>query len=180
MLPHPLIAAGLAALLLSACAAMSEKECRSANWYEQGMRDALAGHTRTRLQDLNVACGEAGIVPDAAQYQAGWERGIWQFCSTDHAGRWGREGHGYANSCPPQIEGRFLAYYRLGRRAWEAEQKLQRLQSEQDSRERELSKANDDERRKQLRAQLHDLDHRLRHARDDLARAEREYRQASY
>lgn len=180
MSPYRIVPAVLAALLLGGCAAMSEQECRHANWYEQGIRDAQAGKSRAHLQDLQEACAQAGVTPNAAQYHEGWSRGIGEFCTPENGARWGREGRSYYNTCPPQIEAGFLARYRDGSRVWEAEKTLNRLRSEQDSRQRDLDKAKDDKQRKHLREQLRDLDRKIRHARDDLGRAERNFHYNRY
>ena len=62
----PLVRRGLTlavAIVLTGCAAMSEEECRTANWNEQGVRDAMAGHSRARLEDLREACSKAKVTP---------------------------------------------------------------------------------------------------------------------
>ena len=45
-----------ACLLLTGCAAMSESECRSGNWYALGERDALSG-SRPQLERYADQCG---------------------------------------------------------------------------------------------------------------------------
>ena len=172
-----LSALGVALALLGGCAAMSEQECRSANWYEQGQRDALAGQPRSHLGDIREACAEAGVRPSEPMYWEGWNQGIGQFCTPANGARWGRDGKSYHNSCPPELEMGFLARYRDGRTAWDAEQTLRRLQTEQGNKQRELDNTKDDNQRKRLREQLRDMDWRLRNARDDLDRAEWRLRQ---
>ena len=178
----PLVRRGLTlalAAVLSGCAAMSEEECRTANWNEQGVRDAMAGHSRARLEDLREACSKAKVTPNAGHYLDGWSYGIRQFCTPDNGARWGREGNSYNGTCPPELEPQFIGRYRDGRRVWDAEQAVRRIQSDLDSRERELSSAKDEDKRQQLRRQLRDLDWRLRNARSDLDRAEWNFRQSS-
>lgn len=162
----------LATGLLGACAAMSVEECRSANWGEQGMRDAMNGYPRARLEDIRQACAEGGVVPDEALYRSGWNAGIARFCTPENGARWGRDGRAYLNSCPPQIEAGFLERYRAGRRAHDAEQALRRLQAEQDRLQRQLGLSKDEAVLRQLRQQLRDLDWRIAQARGDLDRAE--------
>ncbi|WP_313072366.1 DUF2799 domain-containing protein [Melaminivora sp.] len=160
------------ALLLGGCAAMSEEECRSANWFDRGQRDALSGHSRSYLGDIREACAKARVVPDAAQYYDGWNRGIVQFCTPANGARWGREGRSYSNSCPAELEAGFAQRYHEGRRVWNAEQNLKRLQNELNDKQRALDKASKDSERAELRRQLRDLDRRLYDARYDLDRAE--------
>lgn len=161
-----------AAVLLSGCAAMSKKECQTADWRDQGMGDALAGYDRSRLADLREACAKAGVVPNEALYWDGWNQGIRRFCTPDNGARWGREGHSYSGSCPAELNAAFSDRYREGRRAWDAEQTVKRLRNEQQDKQRALEKAQDDTHRAQLRDQLRRLDRRLSDARDDLNRAE--------
>lgn len=100
-----------------------------------------------------------------------------QFCTPDNGARWGREGRSYSNSCPPELDAAFSDRYRAGRRAYDAEQTLRRLQGEQRDKQRALDNAKDDTARRQARDQLRSLDARLRDARDDLHRAEWRLRQ---
>lgn len=172
------LATGLVATaLLGGCAAMSEQECRTADWREQGQRDALEGRPRSHLADIHEACAKAGVRPIDSLYLEGWSRGVRQFCTPDNGARWGRQGRSYANSCPPEMEAAFGDRYRAGRRAWDAEQTLRRLQSEQRDQQRALEKAKDDASRQRARDRLRSLDSRLRDARGDLDRAEWALRQ---
>ena len=161
-----------AVVLLAGCAAMSEKECQTADWRDQGMKDALNGYDRARLVDVREACAKAGVLPSEALYFDGWNRGIRQFCTPDNGARWGRQGRTYSGSCPAELGTGFSDRYREGRLVWAAEQTLQRLQGEQQDRQRALEKAKDDTSRAQLRDQLRSLDRRLSNARDELDRAE--------
>ena len=161
-----------AVVLLTGCAAMSEKECLTADWHDQGMGDGLAGYGRTRLADLREACAKVGVVPNEALYLAGWNRGIRQFCTPDNGARWGRQGRSYSGSCPAELDAAFSDRYREGRRAWDAEQTVKRLLSEQRDKQNALDKTKDDTSRGQLRDQLRTLDRRLFDARDELNRAE--------
>jgi len=161
-----------AAVVLAGCAAMSVEECRSADWGEQGMRDALNGYSRSRLADIREACAEAGVRPNESLYLNGWNAGITRFCTPENGERWGRDGRSYQNACPPQIEAGFLGRYQAGRRVYDAEQNLKRLQREQDDLQQQLRREKDEARRKRLRDNLRDLDQRVSRARDDLDRAE--------
>ena len=165
-----------AILLLTGCAAMSEKECQTADWRDQGMKDALNGHDRSRLADVREACAKAGVAPNEALYFDGWNRGIRLFCTPDNGARWGRQGRIYSGSCPAELGTAFNDRYRDGRRAWDAEQAVLRLHNEQQDRQRALEKSKDDSSRAQLRDQLRALDRRLFDARDELNRAESQLR----
>ncbi len=68
----------VAAALLAGCAGMSDAECRSANWYDVGWRDA-----RFKLQsqdNLYVAqCERYGVKIDLAGYEKGYREGRWEY-----------------------------------------------------------------------------------------------------
>jgi TPR repeat protein len=59
-------------LVLAGCA-MSESDCRSANWYQRGERDGYGGHPP---QDMRLAqqCARYGVAVPRA-YQDGWAVG---------------------------------------------------------------------------------------------------------
>src|SRR5690606_31802964 len=111
---------GAAALLLSACASMSEKECLSANWLDQGYRDGLAGRTASLLEDHREACSKVGVTPNAQQYHAGRNQGLLEYCTPANAVNEGRQGRSYRNVCPMHLERQFLANHQRGYRAYEA------------------------------------------------------------
>jgi uncharacterized protein DUF2799 len=60
--------------LLAGCAAMSENECRTSNWYDLGQRDALAG-AQPQIEHYAEHCGHFAVKPDEQQYLAGWALG---------------------------------------------------------------------------------------------------------
>lgn len=65
-------AIALAAALLAGCAAMGEHQCRSANWYDLGERDALVYGMRPQLDQYAAQCGRHGIQPAEKEYLTGW------------------------------------------------------------------------------------------------------------
>lgn len=158
---------------LSGCASMSPEECRTADWHEKGVRDGLHGEPRAYIEEHREACGKVGIVPNAALWERGRSEGIRQYCTPENGLNEGRRGASYQNSCPPELEGAFLDRYRAGRRAHEAEQRVERLSNEQRNKEYELDRAKDEKDRERLRRQIRDLDFRLRNARNDLYYEER-------
>lgn len=164
------------ALLLSGCASMSPEECLTAEWHEQGMRDGQNGYPRSRAAEHQEACSKVGVQINMAKYQAGRDIGILQYCTPENAVEQGRIGRSYQNSCPPELERRFLDHYQSGYRVYTAQQQVNRLDGELNTIERRLRKSKDDAERSQLRKDLRDLDRRLRSARDDVYQAERRLR----
>lgn len=65
-------------VLLAGCAGMSDLECRGANWYDVGYRDA-----RFKLQSQDALylqqCARHGVKMDAARYDEGFRQGRWDF-----------------------------------------------------------------------------------------------------
>ena len=68
----------LAACGLTACAGMDAAECRGANWYELGFRDAIFS---LQPQDslYGPQCSQHGVQLDAANYAKGWQEGKYEF-----------------------------------------------------------------------------------------------------
>lgn len=71
--------APLAALaLLAGCAGMSDADCRGANWYDVGYRDA-----RYKLQSQAAVyeqqCARYGVKVDSARYEQGLSEGRYDF-----------------------------------------------------------------------------------------------------
>jgi hypothetical protein len=67
--------------LLAGCAGMTETDCRSANWYELGERDALIYGLRPQIDQYGYLCRRYGLQPAEKDYLVGWfygnhERGL--------------------------------------------------------------------------------------------------------
>lgn len=173
LFPRKLLLAAGVLLALSGCASMTEEECLTADWYEQGVRDGVNGQPRSYVEDHREACSKVGVVPNAALWEQGRSEGIRQYCTPENGVNQGRRGAYYRNSCPPDLEGAFLNNYRAGYRVYEAEKRVERLANEQRSKQSELDRNKDDKARDRLRRDIRDLDYRLRSARDDLYYEER-------
>ena len=72
------ISAFFAVLALHGCAGLSDADCRSANWYAIGYRDA-----RYKLQSQAEVyanqCSRHGVQVDAASYEQGLRQGRFDF-----------------------------------------------------------------------------------------------------
>jgi hypothetical protein len=51
---------------------MSDAECRGANWYGLGERDALVYGLRPQIDQYGQQCGKHGVQPSEKDYLAGW------------------------------------------------------------------------------------------------------------
>ena len=56
---------------LSACSSLSESDCRAANWYALGERDALLGQ-RPQIERYAADCDRYAVTPAEPEYMAGW------------------------------------------------------------------------------------------------------------
>jgi hypothetical protein len=68
----------LLASLLSACASMTEGECRGADWYQLGYRDADPYGQRPQFYLYEHQC-KAWVQASEADYMRGWVDGYREF-----------------------------------------------------------------------------------------------------
>ncbi|QDQ25853.1 DUF2799 domain-containing protein [Chitinimonas arctica] len=147
----------LSGLWLGGCAAMSEAECRTGDWYGVGERDGREGR-ESRLGDYAKACEKAGVLPNTAEYSNGRERGLRAYCTPESGYRAGREGQSYGNVCAPELQGAFLREYERGRARYELKREINNLENEMVRWGREIDrlselmgKETNDDNRKKLR-----------------------------
>ena len=64
--------------MLAGCAPMSETQCRSTDWYQQGERDALTGN-RPKIDLYAHQCAGYQVQPSEKDYMEGWALGysVW-------------------------------------------------------------------------------------------------------
>lgn len=149
----------LATLALGGCAAMSEAECRTGDWYGVGESDGRAGQP-SRLGSYAEACQKAGVLPDPAEYSRGRERGLLSYCTPESGYRAGVSGQSYQNVCMPERQAAFLQEYERGRVRYELRRDIDALEQDMSRWSREMQRvdgllakkpANEEERRKLLR-----------------------------
>jgi hypothetical protein len=71
-----LVAAGV---LAAGCMSMSDTECRGADWYAIGERDALQYGQRPQIDQWAHLCGAHGVQASEKDYMAGWIDGYREF-----------------------------------------------------------------------------------------------------
>ena len=64
--------------LAAGCASMSENQCRTANWYQQGETDGLLGQ-QARLDQYKYQCAKYQVLPVENDYLAGWSDGYAEY-----------------------------------------------------------------------------------------------------
>jgi hypothetical protein len=65
----------VAACLVAGCAQLTDAECRSADWYQLGYRDADIYGLRPQIDQYAYQCREHGVQPAEPTYMAGWVDG---------------------------------------------------------------------------------------------------------
>ncbi len=77
-------AVGIAAAAVAAgCVSMTEPECRSANWYDYGWREGMAG-LRPMIDVYLYQCRALKVEPSETAYMKGWSEGKWEYDSRVH------------------------------------------------------------------------------------------------
>jgi hypothetical protein len=104
----------LAALPLSGCASLSKSECRSADWYDIGIRDGASGRSEEYIIDHASACERVGVAPDRERWLAGRERGLERYCTASSGYRVGLAGGSYNDVCFANGEHEFQRGFQVG------------------------------------------------------------------
>jgi hypothetical protein len=74
-----------ACALLAGCMQMSESECRAADWYHLGYRDADSYGLRPQVDQYAHLCRAFGVQAAESTYLAGW----WTDIASGIPGSWG-------------------------------------------------------------------------------------------
>ena len=109
------IGAALATLVMSGCASMSSDECMTADWSAVGYEDGARGYTTEQFSKHRKACASHGVTPGFADYQAGREKGLVEYCQPGRGFDVGASGSGYNGVCSVNLEPDFLDAYNAGR-----------------------------------------------------------------
>jgi hypothetical protein len=109
---------------------MSEQACLISDWRAVGFEDGAAGRSVTNIGSYRQACSKHGVSPDLDAYRAGHAEGVEIYCRPNHGFEVGRSGATYQNVCPANLESDFLAAYDSGRRLYELESALRRVDSQ--------------------------------------------------
>jgi Protein of unknown function (DUF2799) len=105
----------VAVAALSGCNSMSAQECQATDWRTVGYEDGVNGYTGDRIGRYRNACSEHGVTPDLAEYQAGREHGLRDFCKPVNGFHVGARGGGYSGVCPGELDAPFVEAYQTGR-----------------------------------------------------------------
>ncbi len=117
-------------LLLCSCSTMNKSECLNADWQMIGLEDGASGKALSYLGQRRKACADYDVTPDLEKYQAGYRKGLHQYCTPRKGYHLGRKGRQYQAVCPPELEEGFLAGYRDGKQIYTLKQQLSRTEAE--------------------------------------------------
>jgi hypothetical protein len=161
--------------LLSACATMDEDQCRSADWYDIGVRDGLAGEPASQLAQHRKACAEYGVRPHEQRYQDGRAEGLREYCRLGNAIDSGLKGRQYQGVCPAHRDRDFRYYNDAAYAVYQLRNEVESTHASIEDKEHRLRdrKLGDDQ-RAELRNDIRRLDRKLDRLRDDLRDRERE------
>lgn len=131
---------------LSACATLSEGECRSGDWRSIGIEDGAKGRTPSYLGKHAQACAEYGITPDRVAWEAGRQEGLPFYCTPANAWEEGSDGRRLSPVCPDEnllrlqdANRRGLIYNRIVRDMREVQRDIDRINATLNSTEPETS-----------------------------------------
>ncbi|HEY7671406.1 MAG TPA: DUF2799 domain-containing protein [Gammaproteobacteria bacterium] len=116
--------------VLAGCAGMSEQACLVSDWRAVGFEDGAVGRSVTNIGNYREACSKHGVTPDLDAYRAGHAEGVEIYCRPNNGFEVGHSGATYQGVCPANLESAFLANYDSGRRLFELESALQRIDSQ--------------------------------------------------
>ena len=140
--------------LLSSCATMSTKECKSANWHDIGHSDAKKGK-RVQLSGHRDACAKVKVQPNKTLYMAGYRTGEKEFCNYENGLRFGKKGRSSRNLCTTSALGRdFSEGYKIGKNIYRLDTKIKKRERELDKIDRKLTKI----RKKKLKSSVREID----------------------
>jgi chaperonin cofactor prefoldin len=132
------IGAAIATLVMSGCASMSSDECMMADWNAVGYEDGVRGYTTERFSNHRKACAKHGVTPSFADYKAGREKGLEEYCQPGRGFDVGVSAGRYYGVCSVNLEPDFLDAYNVGRRLYTLRANVDRASSQINSKEREL------------------------------------------
>ncbi len=86
--------------VLSACASLTEEQCRSGDWVSIGFNDGVNGRTEDYISRHFDACEKVGITPDTAAWLSGRAQGLPHYCTVPNVYNVGRNGRDLSPVCP--------------------------------------------------------------------------------
>ncbi|WP_061011232.1 DUF2799 domain-containing protein [Photobacterium leiognathi] len=115
---------------LTACSVMNQQECETANWNALGYVDGSQGAASSQFTERSSACSEYNVRADFAQYQAGYQKGLINYCTESKGFYVGSRGKEYQGVCPAKTASAFLTGYHHGQELYQLKQELNQAEQE--------------------------------------------------
>jgi hypothetical protein len=155
-------------LLTSACASLSESECRTGDWYNIGLRDGQAGYD-SRAAEHGDACRKQRVKPDLEQYNRGRTEGLRSYCTASNGYQVGLRGTPAGNVCPAASQAAFQNAYQRGylrytlqRELDQTEYRINQYNSQRDKLQDKINTAGNDKDRRRWQRELDNLHQQYR------------------
>lgn len=104
-------------LSVTGCEHFSKKVCENTNWRKEGYLIALKGEPRSQFLKFKKKCENKNVEINEVVFNEGYDEGRAQFCKSESAYDFGKQGFKYQGACQdlPQGENEFLISYNKGR-----------------------------------------------------------------
>jgi hypothetical protein len=165
----------LLSTVITGCASLTPEQCQVADWKSLGEKDGFQGRDEQLANHLK-SCAPIGVTPNASLYRQGYQAGLAVYCQPQNILNQALQGSGRIEVCPIKQQQLLQPYYRAGADLYSSKSNLNQLNREQEQFEKELAEhKTSDQRRKELRQKLRELDTSLSRARDDLRDSQRRF-----
>lgn len=171
-------AAVVASLSLSGCATLNKNECQTVDWEQLGLQNGQSGQPQTYIAEHQKACAEYKLPVDTAKWEAGWQKGIRNYCTPANGLAVGRQGRTDASMCPADQMQQFSYYNQIGGRVYSAQSEVDSARAELDQISEDIKTEKDRDRHRDLWHRRDDARMRLQDAQDALYVAQRQADQA--
>lgn len=113
--------------------AVSGDPCGHADWFEVGRVDGLSGVNQEHSAYVGRCLSRGGTI-DVELYQAGWQKGLLEYCTPERGFDAGRSGAEYSGVCPAHMEAAFLQRFKVGAKIAALERKNAEIEAQIDAR----------------------------------------------
>lgn len=172
-------AAMVASLFLAGCATLNKNECQTVDWGQLGLQNGQSGEPETYIAEHQKACAQYKLPVDTAKWEAGWQKGIRNYCTPANGLAVGQQGRTDASMCPADQMQQFSYYNQIGGRVYSARTEVDNARAELSQISDEIKVEKDRGRRADLWHRRDDARMRLQDAQDALYVAQRQADQAA-
>lgn len=108
--------------IVYSCSSLNKEECQSANWYDMGVKDSLAGKREMKSSEYAQDCKEHNVTVDFKTYKTGFDKGLNTYCTENKGYSLGLKGVSRHPMCDA-LNKKFANGYDAGYIVYEREQK---------------------------------------------------------